>query len=160
MDCYLRERVSFGIETNLADVETWKSLLEIQKTGYYLHIIYISTNNLEVLNSRIQERYQLGGHFVRPDVVQERYLAGLKLLNHYSDKPDKLQLFDNSKVMELMAEINSGKVVYARKSLPLWITQNIKQIFNPRIKSKIEARDLRSIDEVRRRYLEGKKGEK
>lgn len=36
------QRNSFAIETNLADVDTWKFLREMQKTGYNLHIIYIS----------------------------------------------------------------------------------------------------------------------
>jgi len=51
--------MSFGFETNLCDVETWKSLLEIQKLGYQVNVIYISTSNLEVLSSRIENRVQL-----------------------------------------------------------------------------------------------------
>jgi len=82
MDAYLNQRISFGFETNLCDIETWKSLLEIQKLGYQVEVIYISTGDLEVLNSRIEGRVQLGGHFVLPEVVRERYLAGLNLLNH------------------------------------------------------------------------------
>ena len=57
---------SFAIETNLADVETWKFLLEMQKTGYELHILYMSADNIEVLNQRIRDRVLLGEHFVTP----------------------------------------------------------------------------------------------
>ena len=105
MDIYLRRKASFAIETNLSDIDTWKSLLEVQKSGYQLHVIYISTSSLDILNTRVEDRVKLGGHFVLPNVVRERYLAGLNLLNHYFDKPDKLQLFDNSVTMELIAEI-------------------------------------------------------
>ena len=31
-------RNSFAIETNLADIDTWKFLLEVQKKGYNLHV--------------------------------------------------------------------------------------------------------------------------
>src|SRR6516165_6111406 len=55
---------SFSIETNLADIDTWKFLLEMQKTGYELHVLYMSTDSLDVLNQRIKERVQLGDHFV------------------------------------------------------------------------------------------------
>src|SRR3954470_6809582 len=48
------ERNSFAIETNLSDVDTWKFLLEVQKTGYQIHILYMSTDSLDVLNNRIQ----------------------------------------------------------------------------------------------------------
>ena len=92
---------SFAIETNLADVDTWKFLLEIQKSGYTVHVLYMSTDNLDVLNQRIKERVQLGDHFVNPSIVEERYVTGLKLLNYYFSKPDRLQLFDNSIYVQL-----------------------------------------------------------
>ncbi len=50
MNEYLERRISFAIETNLADVDTWKFLLEVQKGGYKLEVIYISTADIEVLN--------------------------------------------------------------------------------------------------------------
>src|SRR5262245_20504332 len=58
------KRNSFAIETNLADIDTWKFLLEVQKTGYKIHLIYISTDDIAMLNNRIKERYKQGEHFV------------------------------------------------------------------------------------------------
>jgi len=156
MDAYLSQKVSFGFETNLCDVETWKSLLEIQKLGYLIEVIYISTSDLEVLNSRIESRVQLGGHFVLPEVVRERYMAGLNLLNHYFDKPDKLQLFDNSASMELVAEIAKGQILHVAQELPEWILQYLGKRFVNEEQSEIKARDMNSVDEVRKRYLESK----
>jgi predicted ABC-type ATPase len=157
IDSYLKQKLSFGFETNLCDVETWKSLLEIQKLGYQVNVIYISTSDLDVLNSRIQTRVQLGGHFVLPEVVRERYLAGLNLLNHYFDKPDKLQLFDNSVSMQLVAEIAKGKVLHVAPQLPDWMAQYLGKRFTNEEQSEVEARNMHSVDEVRKRYLEAKK---
>jgi predicted ABC-type ATPase len=153
IDIYLNQKASFGFETNLCDVETWKFLLAIQTLGYQLHVIYISTSELEVLNSRIENRVKLGGHFVLPDIVRERYLAGLNLLNHYFDKPDKLQLFDNSVTMELIAEISKGKFLHSALEIPRWVSQYLGQRFTK--ENMIETRliDLNSVDEVRKRYL-------
>jgi predicted ABC-type ATPase len=156
MDAYLNQKISFGFETNLCDVETWKSMLEIQKLGYLIEVIYISTSDLEVLNSRIESRVQLGGHFVLPEVVRERYLAGLNLLNHYFDKPDKLQLFDNSVAMELVAEIAKGQVLHVAQELPEWVLQYLSKRFVKEDQSEVKARDMNSVDEVRKRYLESK----
>ena len=97
-----------------------------------------------------------------PDVVRERYMAGLNLLNHYFDKPDKLQLFDNSVTLELVAEITKGEVVYIADALPEWVMQYLGQKLTKKVKSETKARDLNSIDEVRKRYFEnrGRQAEK
>ena len=79
MNEYLDKRTSIGFETNLSDRETWKFLLKVQEIGYQLHIIYVSTSSLEALNARISNRVKEGGHYVRPDIVEERYMSGLRL---------------------------------------------------------------------------------
>jgi predicted ABC-type ATPase len=52
MNEYLQKRESFAIETNLADRDTWKFLIETQKYGYKINMIYLSTDNLALLNAR------------------------------------------------------------------------------------------------------------
>lgn len=156
LDGYLNQRISVGFESNLCDVPTWKWLLEIQKKGYLIEVIYVSTNDLEVLNSRIQNRVQLGGHFVLPEVVRERYMAGLNLLNHYFDKPDKLRLFDNSVTMELVAEVAKGQVLRKLEKLPDWVNQYLGKKFIKEEQSEAKTRDMNSVDEVRKRYQESR----
>lgn len=143
---------SFAIETNLSDIETWKFLLEIQQSGYELHVLYMSTDNIDVLNNRIKERTLLGDHFVKPDIVEERYVIGLKLLNHYFTKPDKLQLFDNSEKTILVAEINRGNIIYATQQFPEWITKYLNQHFQTEQKPETKMKDLKNISEVRDAY--------
>jgi predicted ABC-type ATPase len=99
------QRNSFAIETNLADLDTWKFLLEVQKTGYNLHVKYLSTDDL-------------GEHYVNPEIVKERYINGLNLLNYYFHKPDILELFDNSKQMTRIVEINHGQILELADSVP------------------------------------------
>lgn len=160
MDAYLLERKSFGMETNLADVETWKSFLQIQELGYLLYVLYLSTNDLDLLNTRIQVRHQQGGHFVRPDIVEERYLSGLKLLNHYLTRPDKVLLYDNSVAPLLIAEIDKGKITRIDPQLPDWVSKHVLPGPNQSMSPEIRPRDLDSIEEVRKRYVENKKTDK
>jgi len=143
---------SFAIETNLADVDTWKFLLEIQKSGYTVHVLYMSTDNLDVLNQRIKERVQLGDHFVNPSIVEERYINGLNLLNHYFSKPDRLQLFDNSVKVQLLADIKQGKIIHTIEKLPDWITKYLGQHFQQNYKQEIKIKDMEDIDEVKKAY--------
>lgn len=151
-----KEKRSFAIETNLADVETWKFLIKVQEADYNLHILYMSTDNLAMLNNRIKERTRLGDHFVRPEIVEERYITSLKLLNHYFDKPDKLQLFDNSQYLQLVGEINFGEIIFQAEHLPQWINENLGQHFQINQKKEKSVKDM-SIDEVRERYRNQKK---
>jgi predicted ABC-type ATPase len=158
MNEYLSKRVSFGFETNLSDLETWKFLLKIQETGYLLHIIYVSTSSLEALNARINNRVREGGHFIRPDIVEERYVSGLRLLNHYFDKPDRLQLFDNSETMLLQVELVKGAAIAGvlSETLPKWIVDYMPNVLGINPPAETKERDLNSIEEVRRKYNENR----
>ncbi len=88
MKQHLDTKNTFAFETNLSDEETWKFLKGVKSTGYIIHLIFLSTDHLLLLHNRIQERMLRGDHYVRPDIVEERYYVGLKLLGHYFKLPD------------------------------------------------------------------------
>ena len=153
MNSYLEVGSSFAIETNLADKDTWKFLLKTQESGYELEVIYISLNDLSILNARIEERTRRGEHFVRPDVVLERYLSGLNLLDHYFDYPSRLKLLDNTESPTILAEIEKGKIIKQKLELPLWVTQHLGKHFDLELKPKEEkVRDLDNIEAVKKFY--------
>jgi predicted ABC-type ATPase len=89
---YVSSKQSFALETNLKDIETYKSFIEVQEKGYTLNVYFLGVDSADVCIDRIERRVQEGGHFVRPDIVKERYFAGLKLLEHYVATPDQLYL--------------------------------------------------------------------
>lgn len=150
---YLEQRKSFAIETNLSDKETWKFLIETQKTDYIINIIYLSTDNLALLNSRIDQRVLAGEHYVRPDIVEERYINSLNLLNHYFKIPDQVQLFDNSISLQLVAEIKKGKILTLNEPLPSWIENNLTDhLSNEQKVAEKKPLDMDSIEEVRKSY--------
>jgi len=156
VDEHLNKRSSFIIETNLSDVDTWKFLIKVQQLGYELILKYISTDRLDLLNSRIAERVLLGDHFVRPDIVEQRYIAGLKLLDHYFEYPDILEIFDNSKTMELVLECHKGQIVMAAEILPEWVGRFLNNHRRPNADSGISYKSMRDIDAVRKAYYEQK----
>jgi predicted ABC-type ATPase len=149
---HLNRRSSFIIETNLADVETWKFLISVQQLGYELNIKYISTDRLDLLNNRIAERVLLGDHYVRPDIVEQRYVTGLKLLDHYFEYPDVLELFDNSKTMLLVAEYRKGQQVMQYDHLPSWVVDYLGRHLSGTVGSDNSLQTLKDIDAVRKAY--------
>ena len=105
-----------------------------------------------MLNSRIAERVLLGDHYVRPDIVEQRYITGLKLLDHYFAYPDVLELFDNSKTMELVAEYRKGQPIMESEKLPSWIVDYLGRHLSGAAAPDISQRALKDIDEVRKAY--------
>lgn len=147
----LDKRLSFGIETNLSDLDTWKFLIGIQKTGYNIHLLFLSTDDIGLLNKRIEERRQRGEHYVTPKIVEERYLAGLKLLDHYFDVPEKIVLIDNSDFPVIIAEKISGSVI-VKQPLKIWVKTYINRHFvSSTIKTR-QVKDLSSKEEVKELY--------
>ena len=152
IDEYMGKKNSFAIETNLADVETWKFLREIQKTGYNVNLIYLSCDELSLLNSRIDQRVLAGEHYVRPDIVEERYINSLKLLDHYFQVPDTIQLFDNSSSLVLIGEVRKGEVIHLAAELPAWVINNFSKQFAKEEKQENKISDLKSVNEVKKAY--------
>ncbi|HVY76340.1 MAG TPA: zeta toxin family protein [Puia sp.] len=148
-----KQRNSFAIETNLADIDTWKFLLEVQKTGYKIHILFMSTDNVKMLNHRIRERTLMGDHFVSPEIVEERYITSLKLLSHYFKRADKLQLFDNSEKTQLLIETSQDRILQLVDVLPKWVTENLGKHLENNSRKERPITDM-SIDEVRKMYQE------
>ncbi|HVU98329.1 MAG TPA: hypothetical protein VHE34_24060 [Puia sp.] len=152
VDEQIGKRNTFAIETNLSDVETWKFLIKVQELGYELHVKYYSTDQLQVLNDRIAIRVRLGDHFVRPDIVEQRYISGLKLLDHYFHYPDVLELFDNTDSMVLVGEFKRGEIVMRLEVMPAWVVKYLGNHLRPRLDSSVPAKDLSDIDAVRKAY--------
>jgi len=152
VDGHLNKRNSFAIETNLADVETWKFLIKAQQLGYELHVKYVSTNRLGLLNDRIAERVLLGDHFVRPDIVEQRYIAGLKLLDHYFTYPDILEIFDNSQTMSLILESKKGQITIFAEKIPDWVIQYLGTHLKPSSGQATPPKEMDDIDAVRKAY--------
>ncbi|MBS1602588.1 MAG: hypothetical protein JST42_07960 [Bacteroidetes bacterium] len=153
----ITKRNTFAIETNLADLETWKFLIKVQQLGYELHIKYYSTSQLRLLNDRIAVRARLGDHFVRPDIVEQRYISGLKLLDHYFDIPDLLELFDNTDSMVLVGEFRRGSTVLLADPVPEWVINHLGAHLNPKPEQRPSLKDLNDIDAVRNAYRSAKK---
>ena len=75
MQAHLAKGESFGIETNLHDEATWQYFLALQQRGYAFDLLFLCTSRLETLVERVLNRARQGGHFVREDIIRERYLT-------------------------------------------------------------------------------------
>ena len=139
---------SFAIETNLYDVETYKSFQGLQGLGYSIFIYFLALDDVSLCIDRVNLRVRQGGHYVNPDIIRQRYTTGLALLKHYKSFPDVLMLIDNSEgVLNVEAELRKGVIHYQANPCKAWAHSIIeaKLSLDQPIKST-------SIEEVKKQY--------
>lgn len=149
----VREQKSFAIETNLVDVETYKSFQGVQTLGYKVFIYFLAVEDVQVCIDRVKRRVSQGGHNVNPDVVKERYAKGLALLKHYKAFPDTLMLIDNLEgIFRKQAVLQNGVIQFKSEEIELWAKAVIEDVSHSD-----KAVDKNSIDEIRDMYRKNNK---
>ena len=97
---------SFAFETTLSS-KSYKQKIEEAKTqGYTATLIFLWLENVELAKERVKTRVSDGGHNIEPDVIERRYIKGIKnLFDIYLPIVHGAFLFDNSfGVPEIIAQ--------------------------------------------------------
>jgi predicted ABC-type ATPase len=81
-------------------------IIEAKKQGYTITLLYFWLQTLNLAKQRVKMRVQEGGHSVDDDVVERRYIRGIKnLFEVFLPIVDMAMLFDNSELKpDLIAE--------------------------------------------------------
>jgi predicted ABC-type ATPase len=88
---------SFAFETTLATKSYKAKIEEAQQKGYTATLIFFWLENIELAKERVRIRVSEGGHNIEPDVIERRYLKGIKnLFDIYLPIVDGAFIFDNS----------------------------------------------------------------
>lgn len=93
----LEENEIFAFETTLSTKSHKNKILKAQKQGYTVILLFFWLNNIELAKERVKTRVTEGGHNIPEDVIERRYLKGIKnLFDIYLDIVDGTLIFDNS----------------------------------------------------------------
>jgi predicted ABC-type ATPase len=97
---------NFAFETTLATRSYKSKVIEAQKNGYSVTLLFFWLQNVELAIERVRTRVQEGGHNIETNVIKRRYINGIKnLFDIYLPIVDEAMIFDNSGGMpELLAE--------------------------------------------------------
>ena len=106
IDELLKENVDFAFETTLATKSYKNTILKAQEKGYSITLLFFWLQSVELAKRRVEKRVSEGGHHIDNDVIERRYLNGIKnLINIYLPIVDAAFVFDNSEgKKELIAE--------------------------------------------------------
>ncbi len=93
----LHEEKTFAFETTLATKSYKSKILEAQKKGYTVTLLFFWLQNSNLAIERVKTRVKEGGHNIETSVIIRRYKNGISnLFNIYLDLVDEVLIFDNS----------------------------------------------------------------
>lgn len=97
IDELFKNQVNFAFETTLA-TKIYKQKIQFAKeNGYNTTLLFFWLKNSDLAKERVKIRVNEGGHNIPSDVIERRYLNGIKnLFNIYLEIIDQVLIFDNS----------------------------------------------------------------
>lgn len=101
----LKEDLSFAFETTLATKSYKSKILSAKEEGFKVTLLFFWLQTNELAKERVATRVLEGGHNIPPNIIERRYLNGIKnLFSIYIPIVDELMIFDNSQMKsELIA---------------------------------------------------------
>jgi len=99
------ERKSFGLETTLSTKTLAKIVVEAQKLGYKVNLLFFWLRIPELAIERVKLRVESGGHDVPEETIRRRYGLGIdNFFRLYQPICDYWMLLDNSSESRIVAE--------------------------------------------------------
>ncbi|MCE7069380.1 zeta toxin family protein [Dyadobacter sp. CY327] len=88
---------SFAFETTLSTRSYKVKIEEAKKKGFIVTLIFYWLNDVKLAKERVQMRVSEGGHNIEPDVIERRYVKGIKnLFDIYLPIVNLAFIIDNS----------------------------------------------------------------
>ena len=114
------QQVDFAFETTLSTRSYLSLLNDAKGKGYTVTLFFLWLKDIELAKERVKERVSKGGHSIPSDVIERRYLRGLKNLFDFIKITDHWVLADNSEsIVGLIAE-GANDVDYVIHNVELW----------------------------------------
>lgn len=115
----------FAYETNFANGNPLATPHEFRMAGYRINMIFVGLRSAKMAAQRVNDRKNLGGHYVGNAEIKSNYEAGLKNLRQHlryfdrglvlsSEKSEKLALFRQ------LFRTEKGIIVERAPKLPKW----------------------------------------
>ncbi len=120
-ECIRRGR-SLATETTLRTAAAIEQADRARQAGFFVSVIYVATEDVEINVERIRRRGLAGGHSAPADVIRENYRQSLSNLSRALDVFDRGDVYDNSRSEpRLVLRAACGRMVRAFKPVPRWV---------------------------------------
>jgi predicted ABC-type ATPase len=99
----LSESEIFAFETTLSTKSYKSKIKEAKDNGYRVTLLFFWLQNIELAKERVKIRVSEGGHNIEPEVIERRYIRGIKnLFDIYLPIVDGAFIFDNSEAQHVL----------------------------------------------------------
>ena len=122
----LEEKKDFTFETVLSTERNLLLLKRAKEAGYFIRIIYVLTASSGINVSRVNARFELGGHGVPEDKVRTRYERAIKLIPELVKVSDIMHIYDNT--FEPFRIFKKRKDAYFKWSNEYWSDEAIDKL--------------------------------
>ena len=120
IDELLERGESFSIETTLATRSYVNLVRRAHERGYVVHLLFFWLESIDLAKHRVAKRVISGGHNIPEEVIERRYVAGLRnLFRIFMNVVDLWILFDNSGA-------NSERIAFGGLKCPTKINNKVK----------------------------------
>ena len=93
----LNEKKTFAFETTLASKTYKNTIVKAKEKGYIVTLLFFWLQTVELAKNRVQKRVLEGGHDIDPEIIERRYLSGIRnLFDIYLPIVNEAMIFDNS----------------------------------------------------------------
>lgn len=97
IDELMDKGVDFAFETTLSAHNYLDTIKQAQGRGYFVTLLFLWLNDVELAKSRVKMRVSAGGHNIPEEVIERRYYRGIKnYFEKYLPVCDNSILVDNS----------------------------------------------------------------
>lgn len=112
IDEMMKSNKDFAVETTLASRTYKNKIINAQKNGFDVILIFYFLNSIELAYKRVENRVKEGGHNIEKDVIKRRFISGIKnLFEIYIPIVDEFFIYDNTnKLPDLIAFKSSYNV--------------------------------------------------
>jgi predicted ABC-type ATPase len=88
---------NFAFETTLSTRSYKNKIIEAKGMGYRVTLLFFWLQNIELAKERVKTRVLEGGHNIESEIIERRYIRGIKnLFDIYLPVVDGALIFDNS----------------------------------------------------------------
>jgi predicted ABC-type ATPase len=134
--CYIYSKETlFSYETVLSHSSKIDFFKNAKNCGWQVYLYFVSTIDVCINQSRVEERVLKGEHDVPPDKIQDRYTRSHDNLFAALQNCRRAYIFDNSKQMQLIAEKNpdNSLILSNEGSIPTWFDECVLSKINERL---------------------------
>ena len=116
MDTFLKERKSFTWETTVIARGTLKYINKAKQLGYKINVNYVNVESLDIALKRVEQRVKKGGHNVKDDIVESRYVSQFNNIIAPLALCDNVYFYDNTKSMKIVGVFKNNIIKYADRN--------------------------------------------